>query len=369
MPWRCCLHRPWRPRHSALKPAHGHASARSGIEPGLRSDSADSPGDITVLVPTFRRPDALRSCLDALAVQTCSPAEVIVVIRQGDADSELAAESFKAPLRLRVVRVESAGQVQALNRGLAAARSDFVAITDDDAMPRPDWIERIVRHFTVPDVGAVGGRDVVHSGDGIVEKQVKVVGRVSWYGRVLGNHHLASDLQTVEFLKGANMSYRRSLLDGFDEHLAGDGPQVCNDMQVSLRVHARGWRVIWDPDVVVDHCPAQRFSDDERGSPAPRAVVNAIHNQTYILLSLLTGWRKVTAFLYGLMVGTRRVPGIIMLPVAIVSEQPMRHSMLSFEANVRGRLRGLATFLATRGQPRYPAELAPRTKPSTESRL
>lgn len=305
--------------------------------------------DISVLVPTYGRPQDLERCLASLAAQTTVPAEVVVVTRHDDVESQQVARSFESQLPLNITLVERPGHVQALNRGLSVLRTPFVAITDDDASPRPDWVERILAHFADPTVGAVGGRDVVHHrGDRIDDGRRSKVGRVQWYGRVVGNHHLDGPLQDAQFLKGVNMSYRRELLPGFDEKLAGSGSQSGNDMQASLRVHVSGWRVIWDPSVTVDHFPAARFDEDARFAPTLHAVANVLHNQTYILLSLLTGWRRITAFAYGILIGTRYAPGPLSLPVAWLSRRPISNSMFGFRANLQGRLGGLGTYVRAR---------------------
>jgi cellulose synthase/poly-beta-1,6-N-acetylglucosamine synthase-like glycosyltransferase len=295
--------------------------------------------------------------LEALSVQTCRAAKVIVVVRAGDAESEKTADLFASVIPLEVVSIDRPGQVQALNRGLSVVRTAIVAITDDDARPHPDWLEQILVRFRDPHVGAVGGRDVVYWEGELVGGDAELVGRVRWYGRVVGNHHLQSNAQEVEFLKGANMSYRRALLPGFDECLAGDGSQICNDMQASLRVHRSGWRVVWDPAVTVDHYPAERLDDDKRIAPTLSAVTNVVHNQTYILLSLLAGWRRIAAFVYPLIVGTRETPGLFLLLGATMTGTPIDRGMFGFRANWQGRARGLATFVRTRGRPQFPVEL------------
>ena len=74
--------------------------------------------EISILVPTFRRPDALRDCLEALALQRSRPAQVIVVIRAEDDESNEVADAFDGPLPLRTVCVSQPVQAQALNCGL-----------------------------------------------------------------------------------------------------------------------------------------------------------------------------------------------------------------------------------------------------------
>jgi GT2 family glycosyltransferase len=314
--------------------------------------------DISVLVPTYGRPRDLGRCLAALTRQTTTPTEVVVVARNADVESRTVAASFGDGVAVRVTLVEGPGQVRALNCGLGVIRTSLVAITDDDACPRPDWLERIVAHFADPTVGAVGGRDVVHWEGRIVEGRGRMVGGVRWFGRVVGNHHLDGALQDVDFLKGANMSYRRRLLPGFDENLAGAGSQICNDMQASLRVSMSGWRVVWDPSVAIDHFPAPRLDEDDRTAPTLRAVANVLHNQTYVLLSLLTGPRRLTSLAYALLVGTRSAPGVCMLPVALMTSRSLVRSTFGFRANLQGRLRGVRTYLRTGGEPLCPPDLA-----------
>ncbi|MDR5671407.1 glycosyltransferase, partial [Burkholderia cenocepacia] len=89
---------------------------------------------------------------------------IVVARPEDDATHErLADPAVGGALPLRIVPVDGGGQVAALNKGLDSANGDIVAITDDDAAPRPDWLARIDAVFQAdPRVGAVGGRDWVH---------------------------------------------------------------------------------------------------------------------------------------------------------------------------------------------------------------
>ena len=63
---------------------------------------------------------------------------------------------------LRLVKAERGHSVAAYNAGLGSASSLFVAFTDDDAVPAPDWLERIVIAFGRDErIAAVGGRDLI----------------------------------------------------------------------------------------------------------------------------------------------------------------------------------------------------------------
>jgi cellulose synthase/poly-beta-1,6-N-acetylglucosamine synthase-like glycosyltransferase len=264
---------------------------------------------LSVVIPSYRRAEALKSCLEALAAQRLQPLEVIVVLRVDDSEGLSVASSLPG---IRVLTVEEPGQVAALNCGCGAARGDIIAITDDDAQPRPDWLQAMAERFlTDPRIGAVGGRDVVHYGGGIVDGEAKRVGHISWWGRRVGNHHLRSSLQDVDFLKGANMAFRATAREPFDRLLHGRGAQVCNDLEATWSVRRRGWRVVYDPEVVVDHYPAPRHDDHARNDSSTLADRAAEHNEVYALMRHATRWQRVVLLAYGVLIGKRHAPGLL----------------------------------------------------------
>ena len=243
---------------------------------------------ISVVVPTYRRIADLERCLRSLEVQEQPADEVVLVVREDDRSSIDLASGWSSRLPIVVVKVEQPGQVLALNTGVAASRGDIVAITDDDAAPRRDWLMRIRRHFEEDErVGAVGGRDWLHFDSGTIEENAETVATITWYGRLVGNHHLGfGPAREVNFLKGANMSYRRTAIKDlqFDPRLRGKGAQVCNDLAFSLAVRRRGWKVIYDPKVAVDHYPALRPEGDDRNSLRLDAIEDEAFNQ-YLALT------------------------------------------------------------------------------------
>lgn len=305
-----------------------------------RSNGAPS---IAVIIPSYRRPHDLGRCLQALGAQVRVPDQIIVVLRSGD-DASLRACGGRAEARLEIVTVERAGQVAALNAGVARARCELVAFTDDDCRPHCDWIARICSDFASdPRVGAVGGRDIIYDRGTPLHLTSRAVGKVTWFGRLVGNHHTLSRGQDVQFLKGANMAYRREILPHFDERLRGDGAQVHNDLKASLDVWSAGWRVIWDPAAVVHHHVAPR-ADESRSDRSLASHRAEHHNEIYSLVSVRPIWRSVSAVIYAFLVGSRTAPGILLLPWAMLGRSPRRSWELLWAIS-RGRLEGLATGL------------------------
>jgi cellulose synthase/poly-beta-1,6-N-acetylglucosamine synthase-like glycosyltransferase len=196
---------------------------------------------ISVLVPSWRRPDALERCLRALAAQTVAPLEIVVGLRDDDGESARCVDRLRESLSvsLRRVTTHEPGVVASMNTALAACLGDIVALTDDDTEPHRDWLARIDRAFDDPRVGGVGGRDWQPNERG----DRADVGRVQWFGRTIGNHHLgAGPARRVDVLKGANAAFRRRLLSpvGFDTRLAGSGAQMFWELAACLPTGARG---------------------------------------------------------------------------------------------------------------------------------
>ena len=168
---------------------------------------------ISALICSYRRHVDLLRCLDALDHQTRNPDEVIVVVRDTDPETKNALETRRrGPVSTRVVVVAVPGLIAARSAGLDACVSDFVAMTDDDAVPHADWLERILKHFMKQsNLAGVGGRDRCLLNGRWDERRKLRVGEIQWFGRLIGNHHLGyGPPRMVQVLKGANMSFRMS---------------------------------------------------------------------------------------------------------------------------------------------------------------
>ncbi|HVZ48674.1 MAG TPA: glycosyltransferase [Gemmatimonadaceae bacterium] len=272
---------------------------------------------ISVIIPSWRRPSDLARCLRAVAAQRVPPFEVVVGARADDAATAevVAAEAARRAYPVTIATTTAPGVIAAMSAALARVRGDIVALTDDDAEPRPDWIERLDAVFAHPRVGGVGGRDWQPAERGDRDD----VGRVQWFGRVIGHHHLgAGPARPVDVLKGANAAFRTSLVRavGFDARLRGAGAQMFWELALCLPLRRAGWTLIYDPAIAVDHHIAPRHDADQRhrGSFAAAPQVEAVHNETLALLEHLGAPGRVAFMAWGLGVGTRIEPGLAQVP-------------------------------------------------------
>ncbi|MEO1394471.1 MAG: glycosyltransferase family 2 protein [Cyanobacteria bacterium J06634_5] len=271
--------------------------------------------NITVIIPSYRRPKDLTRCLEALHSQTVPANEIIVVVREEDVETRAVLDTILDALPLTQILVSVSGVIAAMNAGLEAATGDIVAFTDDDAAPQTDWLERIETCFTAnPKVGGVGGRDLVRRKDPALKQNRSVVGRLQWYGRLIGNHHLGfGDAREVDILKGVNMSYRRSAVGDlrFDTRMLGSGAQVHFEVAFSLALKRKGWKLIYDPDILVHHYVAKRFDEDQRNHFNSLAYLNAVHNETVALLDHLSPLQRFVFGLWSIFVGSCQAFGLL----------------------------------------------------------
>ena len=272
---------------------------------------------LSVIVPTYRRPADLARCLAALEAQLRPADEVIVVARADDAATQaLLRERLRRPGSdaLRVALVGEPGVVAAYNRGLQAAGGELIGFTDDDAAPHPYWTRRLVDGFERhPEAGGIGGRDIVHEKGTVLAGAMRRVGLVRWYGRAIGNHHIGcGEPRPVHVLKGVNMAFRRTAVEGlrFDERLRGTGAQVHCEMQFSLDVRQRAWELIYDPSILVEHYPAPRSDEDQRFIFNHAAFYNASFNLRLIMRDHLSLPGRCAFVVYATLIGTRADPGL-----------------------------------------------------------
>lgn len=299
---------------------------------------------LAVIIPSFRRPEGLAQCLASLEAQSRRPEEVVVGVREGDAPTlAVIAAGAARGLPVRAVTTTVPGVIAAMTAALSGVgpSTDITALLDDDATAWPDYCERIVAAFAAePRLGGFGGRDWQPWERGNAEP----VGIVQWFGRVIGNHHLGSGrARPVDLLKGVCSAYRTPPLReiGFGPHLRGTGSQWGWELRVGLAMQARGWRLVYDPALCVDHHIAPRQVEDQyhRGIFNAEELIVAASNETAILLEFLPWWRKVAFLLWAVLVGTRMLPGVLQLPRLLLLGQGLRWR--EFVATMRGRLDGL----------------------------
>ncbi len=111
---------------------------------------------VSIVIPTFNRPDLLREALDSVAAQTFRDYEVIVV--DDGSTPPIADAVANHSTKPKIIRQVRQGPAAARNRGIADARADLVAFLDSDDLWLPTKLERYMDAMgRLPDVSIFYG--------------------------------------------------------------------------------------------------------------------------------------------------------------------------------------------------------------------
>jgi GT2 family glycosyltransferase len=203
---------------------------------------------------TLHRWDDIVAAIDSLQGQTRPPDEIILVSDHNDSLLARAGASF---FGVRCVANSGArGLSDARNTGVSVATGDIVGFLDDDAVAGPRWVEHVLAAYEDDDVLGVGGA-VVPAWPG--QPPAWFPDEFLW---VVGCSYTGLPQERAEIRNpiGANMSFRRSVLDaigGFDAGLGRLGKDAagCEETELSIRARAAhpGGRVLYEPNALCRH--------------------------------------------------------------------------------------------------------------------
>jgi len=126
----------------------------------------------SIVVITKDRPQLIGELFEALTVQTLAPDEVVVIDNNSASSYADVFNAYRTRLPLRTFVELTPGIPAARNRGIQEARHEIILFTDDDCVPQPRWLEKMVEPFyRDPRIGAVGGRTTYYGATGtLVER-------------------------------------------------------------------------------------------------------------------------------------------------------------------------------------------------------
>jgi GT2 family glycosyltransferase len=212
---------------------------------------------LSVVMPTYNRPDALPRALDALSRQTLDPAQFELVLVE-DRKNESPPDVGGRRLPVRVFRGLQPGASSARNVGWRAAQAPLVLFMGDDIIAGPNLLEEhLAWHEQHP------------------EETTGVLGHVRW-ARGLERDAFMSwldrgiqfDYATIDGVEAgpghfytANVSLKRSMLEragGFDEDRF---PFLYEDIDLGVRLAEHGFRLLYNEQAAAEHLHQPRLED------------------------------------------------------------------------------------------------------------
>ena len=300
---------------------------------------------MAVLIPTWKRPEKLRKCLQALTSSDMMPDAIYVVHRPEDTESATVIESFLNSLPITKVLVNEPGVIYAENAGLKQVKEDYICFLDDDAYVPTHWC-RVIHEKLSSDANiiGVGGPDIIFQDlKNDYRRIVNKVGMISSYGRLTGNHHheVKQDM-IVDVLKGVNMSFRREFVPQLDQELQSsirEGNGSHWELDICLQMSKHG-KFLFTPELELQHdSNHSHFIED-------KVAVNNARNYTYVILKNFTFFKKIAFLFYVMSVGNTNAFGILKCVQELLSQRRLRPLKI-YGLNLLGIYKGIRTYITS----------------------
>lgn len=202
----------------------------------------------SVVIPTFNRPRQLGACLSSLCDLAYAGGawEVVVVNDGGRAPWPELPSALQETLPLRALDLPHRGPAAARNAGATEARGQYLAFTDDDCRPFPDWLSRFEEGFAAGPWDALAGRSLNPWPKCLATRSHEyLIDFLQNYSRFpSGDVYLACS---------NNVAYKREVfqsLGGYDGSFLWPGAE---DRELGHRLLARGFRQGYLPEARVWH--------------------------------------------------------------------------------------------------------------------
>jgi GT2 family glycosyltransferase len=200
----------------------------------------------SIIIPTWNRPRQLRACLLSLAKleYPSDRFEVIVVDDGSDPPIGAPAESDRLGCSVIWLRQSNAGPAAARNAGAAKAQGWYLAFTDDDCAPAPDWLRRLACAFERSPLALVGGHTINALTDNLYATASQAIVQAA-------HESFLGGLSRLQFFASNNLALPADLfgtVGGFDPAF-----RTSEDRDLCDRWTRIGYPLVYAPEAVIYH--------------------------------------------------------------------------------------------------------------------
>jgi GT2 family glycosyltransferase len=220
--------------------------------------SSHAPPLISVIVLNWNGRGFLEECLASLERQTWRHTEFILV-DNGSSDGSrdtVVAWAGRLPRARPLLLDTNTGFCRGNNLGVAAARGEWIALLNNDAVVEPQWLEQLVRYGDVASrVGMLASKILFQNPAGTIDKTGHLI---YWDGQNRGRGTMEPDrgqydrAEEVLWPDACAALYHRRVFEetgGFDESFFAFG----DDADLGMRARLLGWKAWYVPTAVVHH--------------------------------------------------------------------------------------------------------------------
>ena len=192
---------------------------------------------ISLIIPTFKRPDEVKECLDSLCLQTDKDFEVIIADGTPCESLEKYVNPYKGKLDLTFLYEEYLGVSEARNLGNEHAKGEYIIFLDSDCIIPKEYISIVRSTLAKEAYDLFGGPDAADESFTLLQKAISYsMTSILTTGGIRGKKKHAGNYHPRSF----NMGVRKSVYDtvgGFSEFKCGE------DIELSIRIQNAGYRI------------------------------------------------------------------------------------------------------------------------------
>jgi GT2 family glycosyltransferase len=188
--------------------------------------------------------------------QSYHPREIIVVDNSADQPRTAAvAAQFPEVIYLKGDHCRPNPSVTR-NLGIERSTGSFLAFIDDDSFVSDGWLQAVAEGLSTPGVGGVSGRVIETN---IPAQKTENICRFQPDGALTGTFNSTTDQHIdIQYLHGCNHAIARAvigLIGGYDPWLIS-----YEDPDIGFRIREAGFRLLYVPQMVVEHQQAKRVN-------------------------------------------------------------------------------------------------------------
>lgn len=200
----------------------------------------------TIVIPTYQRTHLALKL--AKQIRLYHPDLQIIIVDQENSVTKDEKEIDKYHVEYH--QLAKANTSVAKNLGIVKAKGEIIIFFDDDVEITKDTINNHLKQYADNKIIGVAGR-VINDSETIPKNTGVETGKTNWLGTKFNYQFWSTKKQTVDFVYGCNMSFRKFALDqigGFDEHF----PKIFEEVDLSHRIKKHG-DIIFEPNVLAYH--------------------------------------------------------------------------------------------------------------------
>jgi glycosyltransferase involved in cell wall biosynthesis len=244
-----------------------------------RSDQAETPEAVSVVIPTFNRRRSLGRVIESVLRDPATAEVVVVVDGSSDGSIELLEQLSRSEPRVKPLSLEHRGLNAAVQAGVEQATSEIVLILDDDLEASPGLVSAHARHHeAASNLVVLGYSPVVTEAAGSTTAVT-----ASLYGEAYERSCRSFEDRPEDILLhlyGGHMSIRRSACLSTGVYSEDFPERYHPDREFGIRCLKAGLVGRFDRSLLARHYYSRSLSEfrsDARSQGAATVVLHRLH--------------------------------------------------------------------------------------------